>query len=166
MPRREVVIMIFTDIQHALRHMRIHLNSNWKNIKQVQISTYGIWTGIGPDGNFRNSGAESQEFIKAVNSSDLKADLIVGNTNRQIKKKIQTTQRIYKNINVYTSQDNHAKYIIFSDQYAMLGSANLTDSEWTEMIWCGYLSDKEYEQTQASHMAVVLNHKKSKRVKV
>lgn len=106
---------------HATRH------ANIGNVKWCIISTYGIWNGNGYN-------TEVSSFFSTINRNEIDTSLIVGYHKDKKESIISELLDINsKYIHSVMSENHHAKYIVFSDGTAFIGSANMTNSSYPDI---------------------------------
>ena len=138
-------MVIFYNAKSAIDHMYEHVKHT-DDITSVYIGTYGIWVG---NGCYQ---IPSKLLLDLLNGRNISVDLIVGYTSDRVLD--YCSNRLicgYPHIHKYISYENHAKYILCSDGYAMIGSANLNDSTWGEIVSCDYLTPLDYNSVLEFH---------------
>ena len=130
-------MITYTAVQ-AIREMYKYISKNKQD--WIYISSYGIWAGVSEKPHQKhNKHSLSYEFMDLLNSKARKYNCLVdilvgvdyGNTNG--KRRLYKTQCEFDKIKFHKITNCHAKYILCSDGYCMIGSANLSDSHWYDV---------------------------------
>lgn len=138
---REMVI--FYNAHTAITHMCKYIDTH--KLDTVRICTFGIWVG----NNLID--IPSYTLLKLLSKHKINTEIIVGSKSPKIIEYLGSIQYDSDYIEFYISGHNHAKYIVCDDTYAMIGSANLNDSMWGEIVSCDHLKKSDYDSILYFH---------------
>jgi hypothetical protein len=102
--------------------------------KWACILTYGIWAGVDEDGK-KIANCSSYRFLLGLELHDVKTIIGVGISSFKHAQRIVGTSRAFPKIKFIAIQDMHSKCMLTSSGILAMGSANITDTKWPELIY-------------------------------
>lgn len=147
--RGDFVEFIYSSVQVS-KHMINYLEQRSpgeESIAWCKILTYGMWVGIDNYGNVKWKSA-TYRLLKLLEEMGIRTTIVVGisEANGTTPSRIEVAQKRFSHFNIIPVENLHAKCMLFSDGYCMLGSCNLGDSEWEELAWVGYLNTDQFRE--------------------
>lgn len=133
--------MIFTKSSHLYERVIEDIRKN--KPEWIYILTYGLWAGVSQSGHVTDR-CSSFRFFNYLNTTSVKVKVLVGyETN--ISRVLKGTQMKFKNIQFIAVPKMHSKAIVLSTGQVAIGSSNINDTWWGEMIRYGILDKDEFD---------------------
>lgn len=114
----------------------------------MYILTYGLWAGISPSGWITGK-CNSFKFFKSLNESKINVKILVG-YETILPKVCFSTAKYFTSLEFIAVPKMHSKTILMSNGLCAIGSANINDSYWGELI--------RYEKLSKNDFVEVLMH--------
>jgi len=131
--------MIFTKFSDLYR--RVIEDVRTSHPKWIYILTYGLWAGVSPSGHVTER-SQTFRFFNYLNTTSHVKVLIGYET--ILPKVCVSTAEYFSNISFYAVPKMHSKAIVLSTGQIAIGSSNINDSWWGEVIYYGVLGERDF----------------------
>jgi len=139
---------MFTSAASAMHYIANYIRSaSSDDLKWCKIGTFGIYIGD-PGSRYgftcKNGG---YDLFSALHWNDIPTVVNTGYTDIvETKKAAKIVTGAFPNVTVHIRAGMHAKYVLLSNGFGMIGSANVGDSHWMDISIVGHLSADGYNR--------------------